>query len=173
MTYQTLAKALWITAKTARRWVNALKAVYYCFLVRPWSKNISRSLIKEPKIYLYDWSLCNDLGARAENFVAQHLLKAVHYWTDHGLGDYGLYYLRDKDKREVDFLVTRNDKPWFLAEVKNGSRTLSPHLEYFQKMTGAEHAFQICMDLDYVDRNCFSYHQPIVVPAITFLSQLI
>lgn len=58
-------------------------------------------------LFLWDWSLVVDEGARRENLVASRLLKAVHGWTDLGLGDYDLYYPRDKAKREVDFLVTR------------------------------------------------------------------
>lgn len=108
-------------------------------------------------------------GARRENLVAAHLLKAVDWWTDIGLGDFGLYYLRDKAKREVDFLVTRDGSPWFLAEVKSSSgRALSPALGYFQEQIGATHAFQIAMDAD-----CFAEKRPVEVPALTLLSQLV
>lgn len=55
---------------------------------------------------------------RAENFVASHLLKAVHWWNDLGMGEFGLYYLRTKDQKEVDFLVSKNGNPWFLVEMK-------------------------------------------------------
>ena len=116
----------------------------------------------------------SDAGARHENLVASHLLKAVHWWTDIGLGEYGLYYVRDKAKREVDFLVTRDHQPWFLVEVKSsGKRELNPNLAYFQDRVGAEHAFQAAFDLDYVDRDCFSVQEPVRVPATTLLSQLV
>lgn len=172
--YTNLANKVRVCADTIRRWVNTLSAFYYCFIIRPWSTNISRSLLKEPKIYLWDWSDIDDIGKRAENFVASHLLKAVHLWTDQGLGHYDLYFLRDKDKREVDFLVTKDHKPWFLIEVKNSdSSRISPHLAVFQQQTQAEHAFQVIVDMDYVDVDCFSYNHPIIVPAKTFLSQLV
>ena len=51
------------------------------------------------------------MGQRAETFVAYHLLKAVEGWTDMGLGAFELGYLRDKEKREVDFLVVRDGEP--------------------------------------------------------------
>lgn len=86
-----------------------LGALYYCFTVRPWFRNVPKSLRRQPKVYLWDWSAVADPGARHENFVASHLLKATHLWTDTGLGEYGLHYLRDKAKREVDFVVTRMD----------------------------------------------------------------
>ena len=126
MDYQSLAKKVRVSVDTVRRWLEVLKSFYYCFSIQPWSKNISRSLIKEPKLYLWDWSLIDDEGHRNENIVASHLLKAIHFWTDRGLGEYGLYYLRTKDKIETDFLVTKNKKPWFLVEVKTKAKGTFP-----------------------------------------------
>ncbi len=135
---------------------------------------MTRSLIKEPKIYLWDWSDVLDKGQRNENFVAAHLLKAIHLWTDLGLDIYGLYFLRDKEKNEVDFLVTRDEKPWFLVEVKsNDGAHLNPSLAKFQTQIGATHAFQVSIEMDYIETDCFSYHHPIIVPARTLLSQLV
>jgi hypothetical protein len=104
--------------------------------------------------------------------VACHLLKAVQVWEDLGLGTFGLHYLRDKDQREVDFLVVRDDRPWFLVEVKVGAERLSPSLAHFQAQTGAAHAFQIALDADFVDADPFERHDPCLVPARTLLSQL-
>jgi uncharacterized protein len=90
------------------------------------------------------------VGARNENLVAAALWKSIHFWTDADYGDFGLFFLRDKQKREVDFLVTRQGAPWFLVEVKSsGKAGLSPNLAYFQKATGAEFAFQVAMDLHF------------------------
>lgn len=172
--YTELAKKVNVSVDTIRRWIKTLKSFYYCFSVRPWSKNISRSLLKEPKIYLWDWSIIDDLGARRENFIASHLLKAVHFWTDRGLGDYELYFLRDKEKREVDFLVVKNKVPYFLVEVKSSeNKGISPALFYYQQATQAQFALQVVFDKEYVDKNCFISPQPLIVPATTFLSQLV
>ncbi|GAA5252207.1 hypothetical protein [Candidatus Rickettsia kedanie] len=73
-----------------------LEKHYYCFTIKPWSKNVVKSLIKEPKIYLWDWSQIKDIRARFANLVAVHFLKAVYFWNETGFGDFGLYYLRDK-----------------------------------------------------------------------------
>lgn len=173
MDYQSLAKKVGVSVDTIRRWLEVLKSFYYCFSLQPWSKNVARSLIKEPKLYLWDWSLIDDEGHRNENLVASHLLKATHFWSDRGLGDYGLYYLRTKDKLETDFVVTKNGAPWFLVEVKTKAKGISPALYHFQKETGAPHAFQIAFDLPFVDRDCFLEKGPILVPARTFLSQLV
>jgi hypothetical protein len=171
--YTGLANAVKVSSPTIQRWMTVLSSLYYCFTIQPWSKNISKSLIKQPKVYLWDWSMATHIGARNENFIASHLLKAVQFWTDAGFGDYGLYYLRDKAKREVDFLVVKNGQPWFLVEAKNSEKGISPALYYFQKETKASHAFQVSLDSPFVDRDCFTYNEPMRVPARTLLSQLV
>ena len=172
--YSSLAADANIAVDTVRRWIATLESLFYCYRVRPWFRNVPKSLRKQPKVFLWDWSLVADEGARCENLVSSHLLKAVHGWTDLGLGEYDLYYLRDKAKREVDFLVTRDGKPWFIVEVKSAAkRDLNPNLEYFQRMTGAKHAFQVAFDLPFVDIDLFSRTTPVRVPALTFLSQLL
>jgi predicted AAA+ superfamily ATPase len=174
ITYSNLAKFVRVSVDTIIRWIQVLEAFYYCFRVKPWSTNITRSLIKEPKLFLWDWSLISDQGARAENFVASQLLKATQYWTDQGFGDFDLHYIRTLEKKEVDFVITKNEQPWFLVEVKlSNHQPISPNLNEFQKQSGAAHAFQVIIDMPYVDRNCFEYTKPIIVPAKTFLSQLV
>ena len=168
----SLANEIRVSENTLREWVTVLKTLYYGFELRPWYKNIENSLRKTPKWYLRDWSAVADPGKRAETLIACHLLKAVEGWTDLGLGEFELFYLRDKKKREVDFLVTRDQEPWFLAEAKKGDEDLSPHLAFFQQATGARHAFQVVLDAPYVEADCFSRTAPVVVPARTFLAQL-
>jgi hypothetical protein len=130
-------------------------------------------LRKEPKWFLRDWAGIGDAGDRAETLVACHLLKAVEGWTDLGFGDFELRYLRDKAKREVDFLVVHDRKPWFLVEVKASDTGLSPALAHFQGQTRAAHAFQVVLNLPFESVDCFSTSRPVVVPARTFLSQLL
>ena len=171
--YANLANEVRVTVDTIRRWVDVLQSLHLGFLVRPWFKNVSRSLRKEPKWFLRDWASIEDPGDRAETFVACHLLKAVDGWNDMGLGDFELGYLRDKEKREVDFLVARDGKPWFLVEVKQRDEKVGRALEYFQRQLDAPHAFQVVLDADYVGADCFTKPRgPLVVPAKTFLSQL-
>jgi predicted AAA+ superfamily ATPase len=174
VSYTALADQVNVSVDTVRRWIPLLESFYYCFRIRPWFRNVPKSLRKEPKLFLNDWSSVDDPGRRAETFVACHLLKAVRWWQDMGLGDYGLHYLRDKAKREVDFLVSRNNRPWFLVEVKSsGRRPMSKALAYFQQKTGAAHAFQISFDAPFVDADCFEHQLPVRVPARTLLSQLV
>jgi len=171
--YSNLAREIQVSVDTVKRWIDLLARLHYGFLVRPWFRNVARSLRKEPKWFLRDWSGVLDDGARAETLVACHLLKAVEGWTDLGFSDFELRYLRDKQKREVDFLVVKDRKPWFLVEVKMSDKTPSPWLGCFQTQTNAQHAFQVVMNLPYEQADCFRLHGPVVVPAKTFLSQLL
>ncbi len=173
LVYSSLAREIQVSVDTIKRWIDLLARLHYGFMVRPWFKNVAKALRKEPKWFQRDWSGLADDGVRAETLVACHLLKAVEGWTDLGFGDFELRYLRDKQKREVDFLVVRDRKPWFLVEVKQSATSLSPSLAYFQGQTKAAHAFQVVMNLAYQSADCFAVHRPVVVPAKTFLSQLL
>jgi predicted AAA+ superfamily ATPase len=173
LVYSNLANEIQVSNDTVRRWVDLVARLHYGFLVRPWFSNVAKSLRKEPKWFQRDWSGIADDGARAETLIACHLLKAVEGWTDLGFGDFQLRYLRDKQKREVDFLVVRDRKPWFLVEVKMSDIELSPALAHFQEQTRAPHAFQAVMNLPYEQVDCFRVQHPKVVPAKTLLRQLL
>jgi uncharacterized protein len=168
-----LSAELGVSVDTVKRWIDLLGRLHFGFLVRPWFTNVTKSLRKEPKWFLRDWSGVKDVGARAETLVACHLLKAVEGWTDLGLGDFELRYLRDKQKREVDLLVIHDGAPFFAVEVKLGETRLSPALAYFQQQTKMPHAFQAVIDLPFEAVDCFDSPLPVVVPARTLLSQLL
>jgi hypothetical protein len=172
--YGNLAQDIRVSVDTARRWIDILRNFHLGFLIRPWHRNVSRSLRKEPKWFLRDWANIENAGDKAETFVGCHLLKAVDGWNDMGFGKFELCYLRDKEKREVDFLVARDGEPWFLAEVKHHEASISETLGYYQDQVKAPFAFQVVIDADYVDADCFAKPRgPVAVPAKTFLSQLL
>ena len=173
LNYSSYARDLRASVESIQRWVTLLSQLSYCFVLRPWTRNIARSIAKEPKIFLVDWSQLQDKGKRNENFIACALLKAVHGWNDLGLGEFGLNFIRTKEKREIDFVVTKNRQPWFLVEAKTSDTTLTSNLEYFQSMIGAKHAFQVVLNLPFQEIDCFSIEQPFTVPARTLLSQLL
>jgi predicted AAA+ superfamily ATPase len=174
LVYSNLAKEVRVSVDTIRRWVDTLVNLHHGFLVRPWHKNVSRSLRKEPKWFARDWAVIEDTGSRSETFVACHLLKAVDGWNDLGLGIFELGYLRDTEKREVDFVVVRDGSPWFLVEVKHAKSRMSEALSHFQGQTGAPYAFQAVITEPYVDADPFDHPgRPVRVPARTLLSQLL
>ena len=173
LNYSNLARDLQISVDTVLRWLTLLESIFWSFRIYPYSRNVTKSLLKEPKNYLYDWSLCSDTGGRHENFVACHLLKAVQFWTDRGFGDFELRYVRDKNGREVDFLVIKDNEPWFLCEVKTSETSVTPSLRHFQDMLKAPYAFQATFNVPFVDADCFSRNDPVSVPVGTLLSQLV
>ena len=168
----SLAREIGVAETTVKTWTATLEYFYEGFRVRPWFRNVENSIRKTPKWYQRDWCEVADEGARFENLVACHLLKAVDMWNDLGLGDYALHYVRNKAKEEVDFLVAKDGRPWFLVEAKLSDVRLSPALASMQKATGAAHAFQVVRDLPYADADAFSHRDPISVSARSFLSQL-
>lgn len=118
LSFLSLSEDLEVSPKTVRSWVELLARNYYVFRVPPYHQRLARALKKESKYYLWDWSEVPSEGARFENLLASHLLKFCHFMTDsHGI-EVDLHYVRDQEKREVDFLVTWEKKPWLLVECK-------------------------------------------------------
>ncbi|MBI3252807.1 MAG: ATP-binding protein [Candidatus Omnitrophica bacterium] len=132
-----------VSFQTVKRWIDYLKELYYLFEVKPFHRSIVRSLKKEGKIYLWDYGEIQDPAARFENLTACHLLKTCHYWTDGGEGNFDLFYLRDKEKHEIDFLITKDGKPWLPIEVKLNDATPSPHWKKFLNQMPCREAIQI------------------------------
>jgi len=172
--FANLANELRVKDDTVKAWVTLLETLYVCFQIQPWSANVANSLRKQPKIYLWDWSKVADMGARKENFTASHLLKAVHWWNACGLGDFGLYYLRDKQKHEVDFLIVRDKKPFMMVEVKSSShRSISPNIEHFQKTLKAPYVFQIAFDMPASGVNPSELRKPAIIAAADLFKALV
>jgi predicted AAA+ superfamily ATPase len=117
--------------------------VYYCFRIRPYSHKIKNSLKKEPKLYFTNWTYANEAGTIWENFIASHLLKNVQAWTDCALGEFELYYVRDKLKREVDFFITKDSKPYLLLEVKSNQSHPTKSLIHFNDMLKPQFCIQL------------------------------
>jgi len=132
LSLNSLREDLSVAHKTVSNWVDVLERFYYHFRIYPFRHKKIRSLKKEPKLYLWDWSEITDNNdARLENIVASHLLKICHFLNDVEGYKTDLHFLRDTEGREVDFLMTENSKPWFAVEVKSSSKEVSNHLTYF------------------------------------------
>lgn len=122
-----LARDLRKDAKTVKRWLGILENLYVVFPVRPWHRNLARSLLKEPKYYFYDTGQVADSpGPRLENAVACSLLKALHYFEDRDGSERSLHYLRTRDGREIDFAIVKRDMVSHLIEVGISGEKLSP-----------------------------------------------
>lgn len=143
LSIKALSEDLEVNFRTAEKWVQVLEAIYYCFRIAPYGQPKIRAVKKEKKLYLWDWSSIGDTGLRFENLVASHLLKYCHFIEDTEGDSMDLRFLRDTDKREVDFVVLKNNKPLFAVECKTGEKAVSRHLYYFRDRTPIPAFFQV------------------------------
>lgn len=136
LSLNALREELGVAFETVKNWIGIMERFLLVFLVRPWSRGVARSLRKEPKLYFYDWTAVDDPAGRFENMVALHLLEASTRWTASGAGEYGLHFVRNRMKQEVDFLVTDGGKPLFLVEAKQSDTEAPASLISFSKKLG-------------------------------------
>ncbi|MBN22162.1 MAG: AAA family ATPase [Bdellovibrionaceae bacterium] len=147
----SLSQELQFNFRTIESWIKILEQVYYCFRISPFGAPKIRAVKKEKKLYLWDWSSCSHKGARFENMVASHLLKYCHFLEDSQGHSMELRYLRDTDKREVDFVVVKNGKALFAVECKTGESSLSKNVSYFMQRTDVPFFYQVHLGTkDYV-----------------------
>lgn len=132
ISYSSIARDVGISPMTVKRYIILLEELYIVFSIRPYTKKIARAILKEPKIYFYDTGLVvGDDGAKLENHIAVSLLKLALFKKDVFGEDYELKYIRTKEGKEADFVLTKDTIPLAFYEVKNADRTLSKNLVYF------------------------------------------
>jgi len=133
--FTSLANDLQVSINTVKHWLQILENLYVIFPVRPYHQNISRSILKESKYYLYDTGAVEgDLGAKLENTVACALLRELHFIEDTTGHKVDLCYIRDKEKHEIDFVPVINHKPVLMIEVKVTDDQFSSSLFRFHKI---------------------------------------
>jgi len=146
--FSALAEDLQVSIHTVKHWIQILENLCVIFAVRPYHRNISRSLLKEPKYYFYDTGAVEgDLGAKLENAVALALLRDLNLLEDTTGSRTALHYLRDKEKNEVDFLAVVDGKPSLMVEVKAAEDSFSRSLFRFHSYLPAVKAVQVVYDL--------------------------
>lgn len=129
-----MARDAAISVPTAKRWLGVLEVSGIVYLLEPYHTNTTKRLIKSPKLYFLDTGLCAYLtewsspktleagamsGPILETFIFTEILKS--YW--HNGKRAPLYYYRDKDKKEIDLLLLR-DETFYPLEFK---KTASPN----------------------------------------------
>ncbi len=143
LSINSLCEELGVAHGTVSSWITTLDHLYITYRISPYHKSLARSIRKEQKLYLWDWSQVESQGARFENMVASHLLKAVQAWTDLGYGEYGLWYWRNKEREEVDFIITNRRKPIALFECKLSDTRIQRSLLDLSKTLGDIPAIQL------------------------------
>jgi predicted AAA+ superfamily ATPase len=127
-----IARDAGISVNTAKEWLSLLEGAGQIFLLQPYYKNLTKRLIKAPKLYFLDTGMCAYLtgwrdadtamrgafaGAFFETYIIAEILKS--YW--HRGTEPRLFYFRTKEKREVDVLIEKNGTV-FPVEIKLASR---------------------------------------------------
>lgn len=165
-----LARDLEIAPKTAKHWLEVLERLYILFIVRPYTGKLSRALVKPPKVYFFDnGDVLGEIGHRFENLVANHLLKQIQFLEDRTGDRYELRYIRDKEKREVDFIILCNGKPQKLIEAKWSSPAIDSPLRYYcKKIRASETVLLVGSPIKSFDRDGIS-----VRSAIDYLSEFV
>ena len=147
ISYSTIARDIGISSITVKKYIEILEAIYIIFVVKPYTYKISRSILKEPKIFFFDYALIDDVGAKFENFVALALYKHIKLKNDlMGTSD-SLGFLKTKEKKEIDFaLADSQNNLTEIIEAKVSDESASKALEYFlerYKVLGTQIVFNL------------------------------
>lgn len=165
----SIARDIEVSPKTVGSWVQILERLYSIFLVPPFHKKSVRSVKKEKKHYHWDWATVDHPPARLENLVASHLLKYTHFLQDTQGEDINLYYYRDTDGREVDFVLADHKKAFFAVEVKWADEDVHKPLRYFKNKFPEVEAWQIHLGVkDYITQEGIR-----VAPVTTLLERFV
>ena len=128
LNFAELARDVDVDVKTAKRWLSILKASFVITLLQPYHNNVTKRLVKTPKLYFLDtglmayltgWSTPESLargamaGAAFETFVVSEVLKS---WWHRGK-QAPVYFYRDRDGREID-LILDVDRMLHPVEIK-------------------------------------------------------
>ena len=167
LSIKKLKELLEVSHETAERWIKIFERMYYCFRVPPYGPPKVRAVKKEQKLYLWDWSAVPNPGPRFENFMASQLLKYCHFREDTEGYKMELRFLRDTDKREVDFVVLEDGKPLFAVECKTGDKNISPAVYYFNERTDIPVFYQVHQGIRDYEKDGIR-----VMPIYTFCKEL-
>lgn len=132
ISYSNLANDLQVSDKTVKHWLQILENIYVIFKLTPFSKNIARSNLKQPKYYFYDVArVTASEGAKFENLIACSLLKEVQFRNDCLGEDWELFYLSKKGGLEIDFAISFENKLKYAIEVKLSDSNLAKNFSPF------------------------------------------
>jgi hypothetical protein len=135
LNFADMARDVNIDAKTAKSWLSILERSGLIKLLEPYYNNITKRIIKTPKLYFLETGLCAYLtgwdspktleagalsGAILETYAFTEILKS--YW--HNGKEANIYFYRDNDQKEIDFVIEANGR-LYPVEVK---KTATPSL---------------------------------------------
>ena len=143
LSLESLRRDLQVSHNTVAKWLDILQTLYVCYRISPFGSSKIRAVKKEQKLYLWDWAQVSDRGARFENMTAGQLLKYCHFIEDTEGFKMDLRYMRDRDGREIDFVVLKDGKALFAVECKLSDQSLSKAIKYFKERTDIPEFYQV------------------------------
>jgi len=146
LSMRSLLEDLRIAHPTVVRHLAVLADFFLVFPVPPWARSIARAIRRERKFYFYDCARVPDPAARFENLVAMELKARCDLWTGGGSARFDLHYVRTRDGKETDFLLTRDEKPWVLVECKMADGPVAFHHRAHAAALGAVPVIQVCRE---------------------------
>jgi hypothetical protein len=164
----SIARDIGTSPTTIAKYVHLLEGLFLIFRVTPYSRNIARSIMKEPKVYFYDTGLVTgDEDAKFENFVAVSLLKDLWGRIDYLGENWQLHYLRTKEGQETDFAIVKDEQIDHIIECKVSDGRPDKNLQYFANKYSIK-ALQLVRNT----RNNHVVNGISVINADTYLSDL-
>jgi len=152
LSVNSLREDMLVSYNALKNYLYLLELVYIFFKVDSYSKNISRSIKKEKKLYFFDWTHISDHAKRFENYVAVELKSLIEIWNDGG-HEFELYYLRTRDGKESDFLLVKDKHPWLIIEVKSTRQKIERHHYTSAKKLGNIPVLQIVRENNIVEKH--------------------
>ena len=134
LSINNIAQELQVSFESVKEWLKLFEVFYLTFRVGPWTRKISRAILKEKKLYLFNYPEIEDESYKFENMVALEFLRAIYSWNEYGYGKFTLHYIRNKEKEEVNFLIANNNVPIILIETKLSDDKPAKNLIKFQKI---------------------------------------
>lgn len=170
LSINSLREDLSVSHVTVQNWLQIMENLYYIYRILPFGSSKIKAVKKETKHYHYDWNSIDEPGARFENMIANHLLKYCQYQEDTEGHTTELRFFRDRERREVDFVITQNKKPMLFVECKLKQEDSPPMLKYLKQKFEAVPTVLVSLreSEDYIDKHNIRH-----CDAKTFLSELI
>lgn len=170
LSVNALREDLRVSHKAVENWISILERLYALFRISPFGSPRIRAIRKARKHYHTDWTLVPEMGPRFENLVGSHLVKWVHHEQDTQGRDLSLCYFRDRDGREVDFVVAERGRPLMVVECKWAEQSVDRSLRYFKARHPECDAWQVT---GITGRDFTSPEGIRVCPALTLLQGLV
>jgi len=144
-----LSNEIGVAYNTIKHWISILSASYIAYILPPYYENISKRLIKSPKIYFYDTGLaCYLLGIENEQQLERHPLRGAlfenmvineaHKQIFNRGKRANLFFYRDRSQHEVDLIQTKaqNLELFEIKSAKTFHHEFFKNIHYLKKLFG-------------------------------------